>query len=738
MKPLKNKNVFLENPFLVGDIETLIISHKHKPYAIGFYGPGINQIEFCNMNQDFDESSRNLVGVAFFNLFLTFTKDNNTVLEFHSTKPLTLLFHNLGKFDGLFILKGMFDGGLDKIKNYLIHKYGTKYNITMVPRIRNRIIYQIILKLSYKKKGKNINITIFNIIDSYLILPASLNQLAKSFLNDQKINYDHEIVTRNWLLDHDNMKLSKHYLETDLTLLFRVILSARVSFQHHFNIDILTKLTLPSIALTIFRKNYLEKATLKALDKKAFNNQDDYKKNSEYLIATIKHSSQEKFIRLSYMGGRVDVFKPYYIKKENDLYLNLYDVNSLYPSVMTSEMPCGQAVFIKGHKNIYDALFESKKLGFIEAIAHAPNGLYIPILPVKHKIGGDNRLIFPLGTFKGCWYSEEIEYAMKLGYTFQLQCAWIYPEKHFIFQDYINEIYSQRVKAKHDKNNVMDFIYKLLLNSLYGRLGIQNDTLQTYVVSKHVSSAVLSHFEHLDVFHYENHSMISLKSGQDTQSLPYDICNNDERLAIEHISKHYNQTNRYLGSNSAIHLASAITSKARIEVAKILLKYKQSVYYTDTDSIFLNGYLESGLISNHTLGKWKHEATIKEAYFIAPKSYAYVDVDGKETLKAKGALNAYLDMSFIRQNYYGKPVAITQNIVFPIMRLFGKLELVQNIKVFKKIIYTTVKREKLVNNNNRWVETKPFEMMYNHEKKINEFVDSNNVDLINVDLNSNF
>jgi hypothetical protein len=41
--------------------------------------------------------------------------------------------------------------------------------------------------------------------------------------------------------------------------------------------------------------------------------------------------------------------------------------------------------FFKGHQKIYDALFQSKQLGFIEAIATAPGGLYMPILPVKHK-----------------------------------------------------------------------------------------------------------------------------------------------------------------------------------------------------------------------------------------------------------------------------------------------------------------------------------------------------------------
>jgi hypothetical protein len=64
MKPLKNKNVILKIISL-GDIETLISGNKHKPYAIGFYGPGINQIQFCNMNLDFHNESQDLVGLHF-------------------------------------------------------------------------------------------------------------------------------------------------------------------------------------------------------------------------------------------------------------------------------------------------------------------------------------------------------------------------------------------------------------------------------------------------------------------------------------------------------------------------------------------------------------------------------------------------------------------------------------------------------------------------------------------------
>jgi hypothetical protein len=43
----------------------------------------------------------------------------------------------------------------------------------------------------------------------------------------------------------------------------------------------------------------------------------------------------------------------------------------------------------------------------------------------------------------------------------------------------------------------------------------------------------------------------------------------------------------------------------------------------------------------------------------------------ERNVESKGALNAYLDMTFIRQNYWKQNlVNVSQNILFPMMRLF--------------------------------------------------------------------
>lgn len=51
------------------------------------------------------------------------------------------------------------------------------------------------------------------------------------------------------------------------------------------------------------------------------------------------------------------------------------------------------------------------------------------------------------------------------------------------------------------------------------------------------------------------------------------------------------------------------------------------VYYSDTDSLFLNKELDPKVIGKG-LGQWKLEADIAEAVFIGPKKYCFTDING--------------------------------------------------------------------------------------------------------------
>jgi hypothetical protein len=85
------------------------------------------------------------------------------------------------------------------------------------------------------------------------------------------------------------------------------------------------------------------------------------------------------------------------------------------------------------------------------------------------------------------------------------------------------------------------------------------------------------------------------------------------------------------GVFSAVKISSRITALARVRKLKIN-EYKNMpgyiVYYSDTDSLFLNKELDPKVIGKG-LGQWKLEADIVEAVFIGPKKYCFIDINGK-------------------------------------------------------------------------------------------------------------
>lgn len=53
-----------------------------------------------------------------------------------------------------------------------------------------------------------------------------------------------------------------------------------------------------------------------------------------------------------------------------------------------------------------------------------------------------------------------------------------------IFNDFVNNFYEERLNAKLEGNNSLQLINKLILNSLYGRMGMKNIENKTEIISK--------------------------------------------------------------------------------------------------------------------------------------------------------------------------------------------------------------------------------------------------------------
>jgi len=76
-------------------------------------------------------------------------------------------------------------------------------------------------------------------------------------------------------------------------------------------------------------------------------------------------------------------------------------------------------------------------------------------------------------------FSPEMDNAINYGYSFKILRGYLFQKSH-IFRDYIDALY--QIKQSHSKNEPMYLISKLLLNSLYGRFGIDDSFLDVSIL----------------------------------------------------------------------------------------------------------------------------------------------------------------------------------------------------------------------------------------------------------------
>ena len=332
--------------------------------------------------------------------------------------------HNLSNFDGVFLLK---------------HLINLKYNdeeVFIKPTIKDGKMINIDIKFGRYK---------ISFRDSLLILLASLSKLAKAFNVEAKGNFDYSKVNNLTNAQLNDRKLRNeilNYASLDCKILYEILIKFNELIFDLFHLNINNYPTLPSIALGLFRSRYLLK-----------NN--------------VLNITGQSFIDLkeSYTGGSVDMIVPHGYN------LFHYDLNSLYPyAMMINKMPTGNMKSFDG-----DILKISPvAFGFFEAIVTTPKDLHIPILQIHSK----NKSISPLGKFKGWFFSEELINAKdKFGYKFEVLRGYTF-DCSIIFDQYVTDLYNLRLQ--YDKTNPMNYIAKILMNSLYGRFGLNpllNDTL---------------------------------------------------------------------------------------------------------------------------------------------------------------------------------------------------------------------------------------------------------------------
>jgi len=625
---LESSNSELKS-FIVADIETIYIDDIHKPYAAGLMKvcPGDN-INNCMISHYFSED---------YSIIMDSFEDRSTkvlndlvlkILCLAQRERLTIYFHNFSRFDGIILLKHL--------------AYHHK-NLKLKPLMRNNRLYELVVYSDNKM--------LFRFRDSLNLLPGKLSSLGNNLCPDLgpkgSISIPYDKLKVEDLIPHKRELLD--YMKQDIRLLGGVMLKAQEIYWEVYQVDIESKITLPSLALSIFRSKYYDV--------------------SNFPIH-IPNKNEDTFIRRAYYGGHADTYKPY----GEDLYY--YDVNSLYPFVMKEfPMPGGEPVW---HSNLQNKDLDSM-FGFIEAYVVCPKTIKKPFLPYRDK---NDTLLFPTGEFVGVYYTEELKYARDLGYTVIPISGYLFKKMESPFSSFVSSLFESRLEARKSGNEAMSYVYKILMNSLYGRFGINPKSTTTEICD-------------------EDRYMNLLRN---SEFIFGDMLSDNTYIVAYHSNT--DKGNDYWNppKNSAVQLAAAITASARIHMYPYISR--EACYYTDTDSVVLGNPLPNEEISSSVLGKFKLEDRITKGYFLAPKSYFYISTEGENVLKYKGPAKNMIRPEWFEKQYQN-PSHTEQVSVESKFRIDWN-----TLNIFKKDILVTLglklgHKRISVYDNDVWVDTDP-------------------------------
>jgi hypothetical protein len=642
-KSLSNlkRDWYRDDKYLTFDIEAYIKNEEYIPYACAIYKGNIqNKFTYYDYKVTDFNSWEEMLNKCLEDIFKLFPKH-------------TVYVHNLGGFDSLYLIKSL----------YKISEVNTLFRDNKLISIKCRV-------LNSDKNSKNkYNTVIFK--DSYALLPLSLDDLIKSlnistkklnfpylFVNESNLNYKGKLPDIHYFnkvsLDEyqklvtevenewDLLKETSKYMFNDVKSLYEIIdLISKATYKTE-RINITKAVSISSLALRIYLTNYMNVDNL-VIENISNNNYTHDKSNIiksqvSYNLDKPKYKYQNignnnisninrnvilnptydhyKWLRMSYYGGRVDVFQKY---GEN---LYWYDVNSLFSYSMKMDMP-GLNMY-KSNDNNLDNYF-----GICYASVEVPDNIEIPILPYKDKNGIN---YYPTGKWTGWYTSVLLQKASEMGIKINVHGGYKFDKIKGLFNNYVDHNYNLKLESKINGNKGLYQLSKLMLNSLYGRFGLKYNNAITKFVNEEESKEI-----HLKYRVLQNHSINNLEyikylpePSSHLYELDKDLYNQLQNTTYEDLSLR------------SVMISSFTTSYANIFMHDFLNFSGNKCFYTDTDSLFLQFPLDNKYVGNN-IGQFKFEGLVKEAYFISSKLYCLVMDNGEIKIKSKGVNSSKLN-----------------------------------------------------------------------------------------------
>jgi hypothetical protein len=607
----------------------------------------------------------------------------NSILSSKYT-DYTFYIHNLSKFDSIFILDALtrFNYNVKAI----VKEDNSIVSISISKSVSNESQSDIEVKGGFNNNKRSRKSKI-NVLDSNLMIKGSLRNLCKHFdCLVQKGYFPYRFVSSN-TLDYvgeipsikyfDCLSLDKYnelsvgfkdkdwsvkmetgkYLELDLRSLHEVLLKFSNIVYNNYGINITDFKTISSLSLHIYLSNFY---------------------NIKYDIKLIK-GRIEKQIREAYYGGLVHlncnkIDKGYY-----------YDMNSQYPSAMLNDMPVGDPI-LSTDTNL------NSYFGFCYAKIIPPKNLDILLIPHKNDKG---EIYLPSEPFTGLYFSELLKNSLNYGYKVEVIGGFQFKRGVAIFNEFVNNIYEERVKAKLEGNNSLQLVDKLILNSLYGRMGMKNIENKTEIISKEKAEYLFKNKNILFVSELNDKLIVKYNKNIDSEivKLINDFNSSNPQ------SKEMPNVNKIRGVTSSVAIAAAITAYAQISMMKFKNIPNNKCLYSDTDSAVLENPLSPSFVDSNKLGMMKLEHVITEGYFISKKVYGFKNSIGETIIKSKGIEKGVLDLDKFILLSKGEDITV-QTTVF--MKNFreGTVNIINRPYTIKGSQLSNLNQKDLISSNN--------------------------------------
>lgn len=417
--------------------------------------------------------------------------------------------------------------------------------------------------------------------DTLRLLPSSLDTLSKEFsVAHPKIDLIEHAKSlgyaSSWQYLSDAPIDDEYiaYAKTDALALYEIMeayagyieeVYSSASFDEIWN-KALNSPTAPSMAMSLF-KEFHPNSYAKYIGE--YKNSEGKKKHARIF------GRAHELVREAIHGGRTEKF----VDRLKKGYV--YDVNSLYPSVMfLNPYPVGKSIYYQGEQA--EAIFShmKKNLGIVNAYVKVPP-MHIPPLGIVV----EGKLTYPTGTFNWQGTSVELRYAESLGVKIlKVHEVVLWTRKSYVYKDYIEHWSKAKEQASREKEEGKRTLAKNFQNQLFGK-SIQNPEITKYVTE--------------------------LEDDDITVGKPL----------IYAGTKHYQVKRKGYAEYYQPQIGCFVTSYARIALHQAMMACEGTVAYCDTDSIITDTPFPDELVSEFELGKWKLEKEFTRAVFTLPKLY---------------------------------------------------------------------------------------------------------------------